>query len=460
MRTFVVDEPRAGALRALNYAPAVERIRRAGSDSARPLREIVKTFGPAYGTVFTRRDCRPDHGIQLLSQTDTFAAEPLGRTIRRDSMPYPNRHEIRRWQILISGAGQMGEGNLFGRSIIADRRLEGAFLGPDTFAIGFEEPGSDLNLWTYAVLNSSLGLQGIRAAAYGTSIPHLRSDLLGSLPIPAAPTEVISRVAELVRLAVVHREAHLRDLREARSIIDGLPETREAHELCAERTRHTVLWSGPFPTLSAWTFASTGGVLALLQKRWSQRLEDYVEEDGIFNGLRFVRTSCVPPHGVDLMSQRDALLIRPVPRRIVVPPIPTEMLFARAGTILVGAQGTLGEGEIFGRALFVTDRLANVAFTQHLLRIVPQQGFEEQLYAFLTTTVGFRLLRSTAVGTKLLSMRPDLLRALPIPDLGGSVGARVQSLIRAAFQARDDANEAETKAIRIIEQEVLPQWLA
>src|SRR5690606_33502686 len=81
MRAFVVDEPRIGALRALNYAPAVERIRRAGSSSARPLSDIVKAFGPAYGTVFTRLDCHSDHGIELLSQSDMFAAEPRGRVI-------------------------------------------------------------------------------------------------------------------------------------------------------------------------------------------------------------------------------------------------------------------------------------------------------------------------------------------------------------------------------------------
>jgi type I restriction enzyme S subunit len=118
MRTLVIEEPRTGALRALNYAPVLERIRQSGSGSSQQLRKMVKRFGEAYGTVFTRLDCDPNHGVRLLSQTDTFAAEPRGRIIRRDSMPDSRRHEVRRWQILISGAGQMSEGNLFGRSII------------------------------------------------------------------------------------------------------------------------------------------------------------------------------------------------------------------------------------------------------------------------------------------------------------------------------------------------------
>jgi hypothetical protein len=57
-------------------------------------------------------------------------------------------------------------------------------------------------------------------------------------------------------------------------------------------------------------------------------------------------------------------------------------------------------------------------------------------------------------------MRTDLLSELPTPNLGGALGERVRGHVRAAFAVRDDANEAEAEAIRIIEQEVLPQWLA
>lgn len=460
MRAFVVDEPSVGALRALNYAPAVERIRRAGSESSTPLLQLAGRFGESYGTVFTRLDCAPEMGVRLLSQTDTFAAEPLGRTIRRDSMPHPERHEVRPWQVLICGAGQMGEGNLFGNAILADARLAGGYLGPDTFAVEFEEPGSDLSLWAYAFLCTDTGRLAVSSTAYGTSIPHIRADLLGSLPIPHAPAETVARVAELVRKSVDGRERFLAHLLEARAAFTGLPEFQEALELCRLRRRHTIEWRGPFPSLCAWTFASTGGALAFLGSRWTSSLGDFVERGGIFNGPRFTRIDCAAPHGVELMSQRDALLVRPVPRRIVMPSVHPDKLFARPGTIMVGAQGTLGEGEIFGRALFVTEKLARTAFTQHLLRVVPEGPSAEALYAYLTTTVGFRLLRSTAVGTKLLSMRPDLLAALPVPDLNAPVGKAAGELIKRAFEARDSGDQAEAEAIRIIEQEVLPQWLA
>jgi type I restriction enzyme S subunit len=371
-------------------------------------------------------------------------------------MPHPDRHKVHRWEVLIAGAGQMGEGNLFGRSIIADARLAGGFLGPDTFAIGFEEPGSDLNLWVYAVLNSALGRQGIRASAYGTSIPHLRADLLGELPIPKAPKQLSDRIAGLIRKAVTHRERYSREIVRARSVIESLPDVQAAEELCAERKMRSTLWKGPLPSLCAWTFASTGGALQHLLKKWSGRLADVVEPGGVFRGGRGTRVPCLPPHGIDFLSQRDAFLMRATPQRVIVP---STDLMVRGGTIMVGGQGTLGEGEIFGRATIVSEEGAKSAWTEHLLRIVPKPGEESRLYAFLTTTVGFRLLRSAAVGTKLLSLRPDLVFNLPIPTLSAHDSAVIDHCVGEAVAARSAADVAESEAIRIVDHEVIPQWL-
>src|SRR6476620_1509141 len=73
-------------------------------------------------------------------------------------------------------------------------------------------------------------------------------------------------------------------------------------------------------------------------------------------------------------------------------------------------QGTLGEGEIFGQVALATPDLAVSGVSEHLLRIQARGDDENALlYAYLSTLVGRRLLRSTGVGTKLLSLRHDLL---------------------------------------------------
>jgi type I restriction enzyme S subunit len=421
---------------------------------------MLSHMGESYWSVFTRHDCEPKFGVELLSQTDMFAAEPAGRVIRRDSMPNPDAHRVEKWQVLIAGAGQMGEGNLFGRSIIADGRLAGGYLGPHAVALTFAEPGSPENLWTYAYLNSSAGLASIKTAAFGTSVPGLRLDLLRELPVPIGPPAIVKRVAALIRACVEQRERFLSSLARARSEVNALPEMQQAEEMCAGRTSRSVLWEGPLRSLSAWNAASSGGALQYLRRKWNKTLGDMVAQRGIYNGPRFARVDCAEPHGLEFMSQRDVMLIRPMPRRIRHPGFEDRMIFAQQGTILVGGHGTLGEGEIFGRAGLVYGRLSRAAFTQDLLRIVPVASHEHLLYAYLSTTVGFRLLRSTAVGTKILSMREDMLRDLPVPTWPSKVAKKVDELIRIAFEAREAADLAEADAVGIIEQEVLPQWLA
>lgn len=459
-RSFLVHRPVPAALRALNYTPEVETFREKAGSRTQALGRMLTGLGESYWAVFTRLDCAATCGVELITQTDMFASEPSGRVIRIDSMPKPENHRVRRWQILIAGAGQMAEGNLFGRSIIADDRLAGKYLGPHAVALTFEDEGGDENLWTYAYLNSKIGIQAIKSAAFGTSVPGLRLDLLADLPIPLLDPTTQARVAALVREAVEARERYAEELRAARAVVEALPEMQEALEMCGERRGRCVLWAGELPTLSAWTYASTGGALGHLKNQWPGRLGDVLEEDGLFNGPRFARVSCSPPHGVEFMSQRDVFLIRPIPRRIVNPGFAEHLLFVPEGSLLVGGHGTLGEGEIFGRVVHVSGRLARAAFTQDLLRVQPKAEHSAATYSLLSTLVGFRLLRSTAVGTKILSMRLDLLRALPFPDLSSAQKDLVSERLRIALMSRTESEEKEAEAIRIVEEEVLPEWLA
>jgi hypothetical protein len=57
-------------------------------------------------------------------------------------------------------------------------------------------------------------------------------------------------------------------------------------------------------------------------------------------------------------------------------------------------------------------------------------------------------------------MREDMLRDLPVPELSSGMEREVSEAVADAYRARDLAERAEAEAIRIIEEEVLPQWLA
>lgn len=458
---FSVDAPRSTALRAVNYSPAAERLMRRGqSAEAAPLRTLVEDFAPSYGNVFTRRDCAPNAGVPLLSQVDMFAAEPAGRIIRRDSMPFAQQHVVERGDVLLSGAGQVGETTLFGRGIIADARLAGGYVDGHAVQLRFAEPFSDEACFVYAYLISPTGLQLVRSTAYGTSVPGIRTDLLGELPIPRASADLLKRVAAEIRRAVEERERFAVELLAARAPIEALPVMQRAHEACAVRRVRAGLQAPPLRTLSAWNHVSTGAALPLLRDDCAAAVGDVLTGHGVYRGLRFMRIPCEAPYGIELLTQRDVYLLRPVPQRVVHPGFGDDMLMAQPHSIVVAGGGTLGEGEIFGRAVFVSEAMGRYALSEDMLRLTPQQEYAPVLYAYLSTLVGRRLLRSTAVGTKILRMRPDLLRALPLPEVDAATAARVKKHLLEAMRARDAAERAEAEAIRLVETEVIPAWLS
>lgn len=460
MRSAYLATTVTGAtVRALNYTPEVGRFRKPVPGTKVLLLEELATIRTPGNAMFRARDCSPEYGKEFLTQADIFAAETNGRIIQADFVSDVESRQAKSGQILMAGVGTLGETELYGRAIIADKRLEGKLLSSDVLIL---EPNldEDTHFYLYAFLCSQVGVRLVRSTSAGTKLLRPRRDLLRKLSIPIPDDATLKRVANLIRSTITNREQYLNEVQAARACLEAVPEMQEAIRMCQERKAYCTQWEGALPTLTAWTYASAGDALSYLQKKWQARLGDVVKEGGIFNGPRFARVSCFPPHGVDFLSQRDIFLIRPIPRRIMHPGFSDNLLFCKPNTLLLGGQGTLGEGEIFGRVEIADVTWSNVALTQHILRIEPNSDVAFLAYTYFSTIVGFRFMRSCAVGTKLLSLRPSLIRALPFPEVDEDTKILVDRHVEAAINARVVAATAEKEAVRIIETEVLPQWLA
>ncbi|MEO7033748.1 MAG: hypothetical protein ABI548_07690 [Polyangiaceae bacterium] len=122
--------------------------------------------------------------------------------------------------------------------------------------------------------------------------------------------------------------------------------------------------------------------------------------------------------------------------------------------------GQVGPGMLFGRPELAEFFPPHAAITEVILRIVPRSEQRAALYAFLSTHVGQALVRSTAFGTSIPGIRQDLLLDLPIPSVSKRDTAAIETSLALATSARVSASAAEAEAIRIIEDEVLPAWLA
>ena len=153
-------------------------------------------------------------------------------------------------------------------------------------------------------------------------------------------------------------------------------------------------------------------------------------------------------------------MMRPVGRRIAHPGMDDRFLFVPAQALLVASHGQLTEGSLFGRVEIASAGFTRVAITQDILRLVPKDRYSSLLYAYFATIVGHRMLQSAAVGTSVPILRLDLLTSLPIPDIGSAKLQAIGAFVQQAVNARIEAAKAEEEAIRIIEQEVIPAWLA
>ena len=141
---------------------------------------------------------------------------------------------------------------------------------------------------------------------------------MADLPIPL-PDDCLNQVAGLISQDGPGERTLSLPIASYLLPIEELPDMVEARGMCEARKARCLVHEGEMPTLQAWTYASTGGALEFLQRKWSGRLGDVLKPDGVFNGPRFARVPCQAPHGVDFLSQRHVFLIRPVSRRIVHP---------------------------------------------------------------------------------------------------------------------------------------------
>jgi hypothetical protein len=136
------------------------------------------------------------------------------------------------------------------------------------------------------------------------------------------------------------------------------------------------------------------------------------------------------------------------------------MFFVPKHAVLAGSHGQLTDGGIFGKVELASFGAYQGGITQDLLRLLFKPEQRAPAFAYLSTLVGQRLLKSTAVGTSIPSMRLDLLLSLPFPELTAAQRAAIGQHVEACENARATASAAEAEAVRIVEEEVLPAWLA
>ncbi len=190
------------------------------------------------------------------------------------------------------------------------------------------------------------------------------------------------------------------------------------------------------------------------EKSW-EALINLCKPNTLKCGPRFKRIDADPEFAYRLIGQKQIFWLRPEGRWIARSSVGEEVLVS-PGTIMVAAQGTLGESELYCRAEFIWGAAVNAAYSQHFLRIVAddEKMLPGCLFAFMRSETAFRMLRSIAMGSKLQDHHYTMLPQLPVPCPPNEVQEEIHQLITGAYEKREKAVELEDQARALVEHAI------
>ena len=173
------------------------------------------------------------------------------------------------------------------------------------------------------------------------------------------------------------------------------------------------------------------------------------------SGPRFKRIDATPEFGYRLIGQKQIFWLYPKGRWIAKKSVGKEVLVPN-GAILIAAQGTLGENELFCRSEFIQGDALERAYSQHFIRIIADEEIMQRgaLFAFVRSETAFRMFRSISIGSKLQDFHPRMLADMPIPFPSRKVLSECNKLVLDGYKARELAANLEDKARALVEQTI------
>jgi hypothetical protein len=424
-----------------------------------PLHELTAGYdGGIYNGPQFRRNyvTDPDYGVPFLGSVDMLEADLtntpllLAKDARSSKLAYL---EVKPGMTLISCSGQV-----LGRVFYARPDMSGFWSSQDLIKVVADQ-NKILPGYLHTFLSSSFGIPIVTARSYGSSIPHLEPMHIADLPIPRFHSEVEEEIHKCVQDAS-HLRAHFqtcvtaatRDLFESA----GLPELNDFRWDREPRDTGFMVPGLTSTTLRALNLSPRmRRVVEALASVPHRTLGEICQGGHLGSGARFARVDSDPKFGAKLIGQRQGFWLRPEGRWINPAMAPSD-IFAKDESVLIASQGTLGENEVYCRAIFVTGSWLDYVYTQHFLRVVSGDDsfLGAYLFAFMRSEPVFRILRSMSVGSKQQDIHEVLRRQIPVPECTPADRKRIAETVRAAYRARDEADELEDRAQELLDAAV------
>ena len=398
------------------------------------------------------------HGIPFLSSSDILLADVNNvKLASRKYMSGVEEMTLEKDWILISRSGTIGNcaytNEQHAQKLASEHVIR---INPnDILRRGY----------LYAYLASRYGHSLLTQGMFGGVIQHIEPDFVGSLPIPDMPKAFQDAVDDRIKKAASLRSQAVEMLRDAERILKegaGLRNlTPEDYDYFGPRTSNRecsyfVRNVKEFGTTSFNAFNNSERIRKTkeLIKCTTLPIKEVLQGGDTFSSSGVPSIEVKPGHGIMLINQKD-IFDNIVTGKYISSKGANLASLVEYGEVLIACDGTLGENELFCRAIFANEDLNGSFISSHFLRmktndIIPS-GY---LYSWLNSDYGFRFIRSTQAGTKICHPIPRLFLNIPVPILENSIMNKIDTLVKTAFTKRHEANNLEKEAISMVEKEI------
>lgn len=396
----------------------------------------------------------PQFGVPFLTTTFMMQADLSRLPLLRKKDAHSRKLSYLRVQegmTLITCSGTVG------RTIYARSDMDGVWSNQDILKI-VADPNRILPGYLNAYLCTRFGVPFVVSGKYGSVITHLEPKHFADLLVPRLGEPLEKRAHALVdesgRLLTKY-QANLNEATELYFDAIGLKDIT-ASEWHAWGSDLGFTASAGVESLRALNFNPRFNRLCdRIRSRAWKPLSKLCISGSLRRGVRFSRVEADPEYAYRLIGQKELFWLRPQGRWIGRKFVPKDVL-VEDGCVLVAAQGTLGESELYCRAEFATGKALANAYSEHILRVLSDPSLIERgaLFAFMRSETAFRMLRSISVGSKLQDHHYAMLPSLPVPYPAREIRKRCHDLVVTAYEAREKAIELEDQARNLIESAI------
>lgn len=418
--------------------------------SAEPLESLTKDIFHA-GREGRQYVLDAQHGVPFMGSTDILAFDltyqPL---LSKKQVNRNSQFTIRKGWTLITRSGTTG------RMAFARESMDGMACSEHVMRI-VPDANKVPEGYIFAYLSSRFGIPLVVSGTYGSIIQSIEPHHVSNLPVPrlGEVESVADRLIQRSGSLLSNSQAKLNEATELYFDSVGLSDINptEWHSWGSDLGFAAPVSS---KSLRALNFNPRFERLCSQIKQGQHKLlGELCLEGTLRRGNIFKRIDAAPEHSYQLVGQKQIFWLRPEGRWISKASVREEVLVSD-GTILVAAQGTLGEGELFCRAEFITGSTLERAYSEHFLRVIADESQIERgaLFAFIRSETAFRMLRSASTGSKLQDFHYAVLPSLPIPYPEQAVRKKCHDLVVEAYEARDEAIRFEDEARSLVERTI------